>query len=93
MITFLLGVAVGFIIALFNFIFLICHWNKEDKENEMWYVCVNNYAGFVKGRLYKADKQGKIYDENGDGVCPGEALARLADSNEIETWKRINHIK
>ena len=92
MITFLLGAALGFITAVLGFIF-VTFTDKEDKENETWYVCVNNYAGFVKGRLYKADKQGKIYDGNGNGVCPGEALARLADSNEIETWKLINHIK
>jgi len=33
MITFLLGVAVGFIIALFNFIFLAFH-ERKDKQND-----------------------------------------------------------
>ena len=32
MIQFLLGVAVGTGLALFNFIFVICHWSKEDDE-------------------------------------------------------------
>ena len=36
MIQFLLGVAVGASIMLFNFIFLICHWDKkEDKSSNL----------------------------------------------------------